>query len=593
MLNRNNFRNYQNRTSQNRTAIPVLAQVSFDTIDNDLVVDNRIELIAKYSGDIFAISRDLGAEVEPLDKGYAIITVDQEKIPQLYTYTQIEHLELPKSIYYEVNQHLGTTCVSAVHEDPSTNLTGTGVVVAIIDSGIDYMHKDFQNEDGTSRIISIWDQTADGTPPQGFFDGAEYTNQQINTAIKSTAPHDIVPSIDSLGHGTAVAGIAAGNGRSSNGVNKGVAPEADILVVKVGSKGYKSFARSTELMRAIKYVIDKSKELSKPVVINISFGMNNGSHTGDSLFETYISDISMEWKIAIVIPTGNEGVAGHHYQGKLVSNEIKEVEFFSAGGISRFYISLWKNFTDALSVEVIFPNGMTSGIIGIDSLVKTVRQDNLVLTVIYGQPSHYTVSQEIYFNFYTTEGSFKPGVWKLRLIPEKIVDGQFNMWLPTVETVTERTFFSNPTEFNTMTIPSTAKKVIAVAGYNDTLNSSAEFSGKGALNQTLPNPDLAAPAVDITSTKVGGGYGVFTGTSFAAPFVTGSAALMMQWGIIDKNDAFLYGERIKAFLRLGANRNKNNLYPNPVYGYGTLCLKNTMEYLKKYKSGGVPLWQMR
>jgi len=168
MLNRNNFRNYQNRTSQNRTAIPVLAQVSFDTIDNNLVVDSRIELIAKYSGDIFAISRDLGAEVEPLDKGYAIITVDQEKIPQLYTYTQIEHLELPKSIYYEVNQHLGTTCVSAVHEDPSTNLTGTGVVVAIIDSGIDYMHKDFQNEDGTSRIISIWDQTADGTPPQVF-----------------------------------------------------------------------------------------------------------------------------------------------------------------------------------------------------------------------------------------------------------------------------------------------------------------------------------------------------------------------------------------------------------------------------------------
>lgn len=190
------------------------------------------------------------------------------------------------------------------------------------------MHPDFQNNDGTSRILFIWDQTLKGIPPVGFYSGAEYNNQQINNAILSPDPFIIVPSIDTNGHGTAVAGIAAGNGRSSGGINRGVATEADIIAVKVGYKGYESFARSTELMRALKYVIDKAKRFNKPICINMSFGMNDGSHQGDSLFETFITEISTNWKTSICIPTGNEGSAGHHYTGKIQTNETQEIEFF-------------------------------------------------------------------------------------------------------------------------------------------------------------------------------------------------------------------------------------------------------------------------
>ena len=550
----------------------------------------KVEIIAKFSGDIYKVAEELQAEVEVLLQGYAIFTIEREKIPRLYRYPQIENLELPKELYISSRFNLISSCIRSVQENGKYNLKGSGVIVAIIDSGIDYLHRDFQNPDGSSRILYIWDQTETGTPPLGFSAGAEYCREDINRALQSENPLEVVPSVDTNGHGTAVAGIAAGNGAESNGENAGVATEADIMAVKVGTKGYKSFARTTELMRAVKYVIDKARQLNKPIAINMSFGMNNGSHRGDSLFETYLSDISTEWKNAIVIPTGNEGAAGHHFADIISSNQTKNIEFFTVAGINKFYISMWKNFVDSLSVELIFPTGESSGIIGIESQVKNVRIGNMMLTVIYGQPNHYSISQEIFFNIKAITGTVSPGLWRLRVIADRVVDGALQMWLPSLEEVTANTNFTNPVIFNTLTIPSTAQKVIKVSGYNDRLGNIADFSGVGNLNSALPNPDLAAPAVGIISVKSGGGYDSFTGASMAAPFVTGPAALMMQWGIIERNDPFLYGERIKGFLRIGATRATRVTYPNHTFGYGTLCLNGTMAFLEHYQWGGNTIW---
>lgn len=552
--------------------------------------ENKIEVIAKFNGNIEPILRELDAEAEMIYENYAIITIDRRKLARLNAYPQIVHLELQKKLYLNGPNNLTNSCITYVQRSTGFNLRGNGVIVAIIDSGIDYMHPDFQNSDGTSRILFIWDQTQTGTPPIGFAGGAEYNNQQINNAIQSTTPYQVVPSIDTNGHGTAVAGIAAGNGRGSAGLNIGVAPEADIIAVKVGYRGYESFARSTELMRALKYVIDKAQRFFKPVSVNMSFGMNEGSHKGDSLFETFISEISTAWKTSISIPTGNEGAAGHHYSGKIETNQIKEIEFFTAGGLESLYISLWKNFADSFDIELIFSDGSSSGVISIENQTKTVRRPNAVINFFYGQPSHYSEAQEIYIVANSTTAPLSEGITKIRLIAHTIVDGNFDIWLPTIEEVGEDTFFAEPSIYNTITIPSTAAKITRVAGYNDRVGNIAVFSGRGDL---LPNsiiPDIAAPAVGIISAKSGGGYDSFTGTSFAAPFVTGSAALMMEWGIVNNNDPFLYGERVTAFLRKGATRRKDIAYPNASFGYGTLCLENTMNYLVEYRLGADYFW---
>lgn len=568
-------------------SIPVNSEIN--TL-NGSTGNGLTEVIVKFSGDIQAVVRELNAQVEILLKGYAIITINPDKIGLLYSYPQIESLELSKDFYIESKFNLTSSCIRQVQDVNTFGLTGKGVIVAIIDYGIDYLHQDFRNDDGTSRILYIWDQTISGVPPDGFAAGTEYSQAQINSAIRSAQPYSIVPSVDTSGHGTAVAGVAAGNGRESNGENKGVATQADLIIVKIGTRGFKSFARTTELMRGIKYVIDKARILNKPVVINMSFGINDGSHRGDSLFETYINDVSNEWKTSIVIPTGNEASAGHHFETKLVSDSNKEIEFFSAVGINQFYLSIWKNFSDTFSVELISPNGFSTGKIGITNQIQNFNTGNLSISVLYSQPSHYSIRQEIRFNIRSVSNSIASGIWKIIITTSSIVDGNIDVWLPTVEEVTANTRFSNPTEILTMTIPSTALKVIKVSGYNDRVGNIAEFSGVGSAAETEPRPDIAAPAVNILTTKNGGGYDTFTGTSIAAPFVTGSCALMMQWGIVNRNDPFLYGERIKAFLRLGANRKNDTIYPGPSFGYGTLCLGNSMRFLEQYKWGGNNQW---
>ena len=543
------------------------------------------EIIVKYNGDIFSVANAFNSFAEILSPNYAILFIDSSQINQLYSFPEIEDIELPKKLYLGTSFNLTSSCIRTVQNPYSYNLNGNGTIIGIVDSGIDYTHIDFRNADGSTRILYLWDQTVEGSPPANFNEGTEYTQFQINSALQSDNPFSVVPSNDFNGHGTAVAGIAAGNGNSSDGENIGVAFQADLIIVKVGQKGNDFFAQTTEIMRAVKYIISKSRELQKPVAINMSFGMNNGSHKGSSLFEEYLSEISAEWKNVLVVPTGNEGGAAHHFNGSLKSNQVKEIEFFTASGITNFYLSLWKNFADSFAVELIFPNGISSGVVNLENRLKTVRVDNMTLTVIYGQPTRYSAEQEIYFNISANENYIRSGLWKLRIIPSTIVDGEINIWLPTVEEVTAKTYFSNPSVYNTMTLPSTANKVIRVSGYNDRIGNIAEFSGNGIPDTSLI-PDIAAPAVNIVSARSGGGYDYFTGTSFAAPFVTGSAALMMQWGIVNGNSPFLYGERIKAFLRLGARRSDGVVYPNQTFGYGTLCLSNSVSYMERYQWGG-------
>lgn len=542
--------------------------------------NSMFEIIVKYSGNINEIGRTIGATTETLSENFAILTVKYEQLSLLDQYSEIEAVEIPKILTLNIEESLERSCVQPVREEERYDLSGEGVLISIIDSGIEYTHPDFQNEDGTSRILYMWDQTAQGAPPQGFRSGVEYDNSQINSALASSNPQEIVTETDFIGHGTAVAGVAAGNGRASGGKTTGIAPKASLIVVKLGEKISPSFARSTEIMRGIKYSIDKARELKMPLVINISYGTNDGPHNGKSLFEVYINDMAEKWRTSIIVASGNEGAVGHHHSGKIFSNETQNVEFFYSGKNNSFFVTMWKNFVDTFAVEFILPSGQSTGEIVYFDRFRTYRIGNTRIIINYGQPKFYNTFQEIFFQVSAVSGQIPIGIYKVKIRAENVVEGTYDLYLPTVEEVGNDTSFVNSDPNVTLTIPSTAQNVITVGGYDSLRGIIADFSGRGyTLNVVYTKPDLTAPAVNVLATSLGGGYSPVTGTSFAAPFVSGAAAILMEWGITRGNDPFLYGERLKAYLKRGAYRSAILEYPNNQWGYGTLCVGDALEEL--------------
>ncbi len=439
--------------------------------------------------------------------------------------------------------------------------------------GIDYAHPDFRNSDGTTRIVSLWDQTLEKV----------YDRETINHALEQTSEatrYAICPSRDVSGHGTHVAGIAAGNGRASNGRYRGVAYESELLIIKLGTSRENTLPRTTELMRAVDFCVNEARRLGMPIAINLSFGNSYGSHSGNSLIETFLDDMADFGKNIIAIGSGNDGASALHTAGRIVQNKSEEIEFSVSEFEPTLNLQLWKNFADDFEIVLIAPGGTRVGPIQQILGSQRFRIGDTELLLYYGEPTPYSPYQEIYFEFLPVGTYLNSGIWKIELIPKEIVYGDYNMWLPSGSTINSGTAFLNPIEETTLTIPSTASKGIAVAAYDGRFNQPAAFSGRGYTRETNQvKPDIAAPGVDITSCAVGGGYEVRTGTSMATPFVTGSAALLMQWGIIEENDIYLYGEKLKAYLIRGAKRDMAGIekWPNPQLGWGTLCVAESLK----------------
>ena len=539
---------------------------------------NTWELIVKYSGSLDRVREELGISAVELFNEYAIITIAENLIPALEGFDEIEFIEKPKRIFLEVNQGKIISCINPVQRGVF-NLFGEGVLVAIIDSGIDYSHPDFINEDGTSRIAVLWDQTIPGNPPEGYNIGSIYSNAQINDALAISMPDrlDIVPSVDTSGHGTHVAGIAAGNGRASAGRYRGVAYMSQIVVVKLGSSVGDSFPRTTQLMEAIDFSIRYALGVGKPIAINISFGNNYGSHTGDSLLENYIDDAANLWKTSIIIGTGNEGATGNHVGGILQMGRTETIGLAISDFEFSINMQIWKNYFDHFDIAIIAPDGTRVGPIPRILGTQQFRLGQTELFIYYGDPTPYNPQQEIYIEFIPVDTYINSGIWTIELVPNEIVIGNYDIWLPAGGLKNEGTRFPLASEFTTLTIPSTAERAISVGAYDGRNDSYAPFSGRGFTRDNRFKPDIVAPGVNIMSCSPGGGYTIRSGTSMATPFVSGSAALLMEWGIVRNNDPYLYGEKLKVYLIDGARPLRiENVYPNPTLGFGALCLRDSL-----------------
>lgn len=522
------------------------------------------DLIVKHTGSLQKYASDIVQIVE-LYNEYAIITVPGNLVEVVSDWPEVEYIEKPKRLYFQVAQGKRASCISLV-QVPPLSLTGRGVLVAVIDSGIDYRHREFLNPDGSSRILYLWDQMAVGTPPTGYTMGREFTQEDLNQSLSEGGA---AVTADTSGHGTAVAAIAAGN--------SGVAYESELIVVRLGQPRAESFPRTTELMQAVNYVVEKAVEIGRPVAINLSFGNTYGSHAGNSLVETYLDDMSNFWKSVLVIGTGNEGNAAGHTEVILSMGRDTEVPFLIQSYETSLNIQIWKSYVDDILLELISPEGQKVGyfqpVLGPQRF--TLGQTEIL--IYYGEPSPFSLYQEIFVDFIPKQNYLDSGQWRFRLIPERVADGRVNFWMPTHTILNSGTRFLYPSPEHTLTIPSTALRAISVAAYDSIRNVYADFSGRGNNINGIGKPDLAAPGVGIRTAAPGDQYVTVDGTSFAAPFVTGSSALLMQYGIVDGNDPFLYGEKVKAYLRYGAQPLPGITdYPNPLIGWGVLCISESL-----------------
>lgn len=470
------------------------------------------------------------------------------------------------------------------------DLYGNGVLIGFIDTGINYTMDVFKNPGNTSRVLRIWDQEIQtGLSPQGFNYGTEYTKEQLDAALQAENPLDVVPSTDTNGHGSFMAGIAAGNIDRSNDFT-GAAPQAELLVVKL--KQAKQYLRDyyyiredavayqeTDIVLGIKYLLQTAQQQGKPLVICIGLGTNAGGHTGDSILGEYISATANYVGVCTVVPTGNEANYGLHYRGReLDIEEYEDVEIRVGENERGFALELWGQSPSVYSVGLISPSGEIADRIPArieNSQVLRFIFENTVVYVDYRLLETQTGDQLIFFRFARPS----PGIWKIRIYKETNFNNYFDLWLPIRDFLGQDTYFIRPNPDITITEPGNTELPITIAAFDHSNNSIYLNSGRGYTRDGRVKPDIAAPGVNVYGPLLNNTFGVRSGTSIAAAHAAGAAALLLEWGVVDGNRPQLDTLEIKSLFMKGANRT-NQDYPNNIWGYGTLDIYGAFNSLR-------------
>ncbi|HJA94201.1 MAG TPA: S8 family peptidase [Candidatus Eisenbergiella merdipullorum] len=473
-------------------------------------------------------------------------------------------------------------------------LTGRNVVIGFADTGIDYRNPVFRRQDGSSRILAIWDQTDQtGTPPEGFYYGSEYTREQINAALSLENPLEAVPVTDENGHGTRMASAAAGSAVNGGLDFLGAAPDADIVVVKLKQakqylldfylipEGVPAY-ESNDIVLAVKYLNSFAVPFVRPLCICLGIGRSFGDHRANSALSRYLSEVGSDINRVVVVSGGNEGNSAHHYAGTIIDRESEDIELRVGEGTKGFLMEIWGNLPSYFAVMVRSPGGEEIPVIS-SRLEREVEY-----SFVYGRTR---IRIDYQLNDLAAGGEVAvlrleepaAGVWTFRLVQEAEGYGAFHMWLPLRQFVEGTVEFLRPSPDTTLTSPSYAQDVLAVSAYNSRNNSFYVNSGRGFALDGRIKPELTAPGVDISvaAGRLQGSalIGTASGTSLAAAITAGACAQLFQWCVPDQNYPDINGTGLINFLVRGAARDASQSYPNRTFGFGRLDVAGVFDWL--------------
>lgn len=500
-----------------------------------------------------------------------------------YSYTSI-----PKCFTYMDMEALTSAGINRLHNHPYLKLLGEGTAIAIIDSSVDYLNPVFRDGD-RSRIAYLWDQTIVGNEDTRVPFGRLFTNEEINEAIASENPLDIVPSQDTNGHGTAMAGIAAGNVVPGENFS-GAAPGATLIVIKL--KPAKQYLREffqipdsaeifqeDDIMLGISVAMKYATELQMPLSVCLGIGTSQGAHIGSSPLSQYLNYLTGFIQVSASVAAGNEGTARHHYAGFLSEDHKSDTAELRIGENEKgFSLECWGEPPEVYEVSIQSPTGETLNVS--NSLGAGTQTLNFVFVetkvlVNYIAMERSTGNPLIYFRFFNPAA----GVWRITLKTNSNSTSRFHMWLPVQGLISPDTYFLQSTPYNTVTTPGDSPDSITTTAYQYRDNSLYLQASRGFTPNDQVTPNIAAPGVGMTIPLPGGRFGTASGTSLAAAMTAGAAALIFEWAIIRGNAPFFPGIGVKYYLQNGAAREENLQYPNPDWGYGRMDLYHTFELI--------------
>lgn len=549
------------------------------------------DFISPYYTAPDAFAASVGTDcIDFINGQYAVLYYPLDSVgpPMISTHT---YSAIPKLYSTQDFSAMDAAGILTAGNLPALRDAGEGVLIGFVDTGIDYRLPAFRNADGSTRILGIWDQTADPSSAQADEDpnrlfhplyGVQYTKAQIDDALKHGDPSHPVPAPDENGHGTFLASLAAGTPDPDAGFT-GAAPGASIAMVRL--KPAKQYLRDfyliregadayqeNDIMMGVAYLYALARQHSMPLVICLGLGTTQGSHSGKSPLGIYLDELSGYSGVAVVVAAGNETGSGGHYRGVTETGEtLKDVELRVGDGETGFCAELWAQDVEVYSIGFVSPTGQIVNRIPSSSgeNVLNFLLEKTEITVYSGVVSSATGSQLIFIRFKDPE----PGIWHIMVYSAIDIRGLFHIWLPGRDFLSGDTAFLRPDPDTTVTDPANAQHPIAVTAFDWRTGGVYIRASRGYSRIGFIKPDIAAPGVSLLGAGTGAApYVRMDGTSTAAAITAGAAAILLKWGIVDGQDPFMNTSVIRAYFARGAKRNPGLSYPNREFGYGTLDL---------------------